>query len=64
MAPVEFKRRRMSSSLWASVLAGRLEALGREGRLEGVPALLAGLEPEIERVRAAAGAAIASGAFA
>jgi len=54
----------MSSSLWASVLAGRLEALGREGRLERAPALLAGLEPEIERVRAAAGAAIASGAFA
>jgi HPt (histidine-containing phosphotransfer) domain-containing protein len=38
----------------AIALAGPLEALGREGRLEGAAALLARLEPELERVRGAA----------
>ena len=45
----------------ATALVGRLEALGREGRLEGAAALLARLEPELERVRGAAAEAIASG---
>jgi HPt (histidine-containing phosphotransfer) domain-containing protein len=45
----------------ATALAGRLEALGREGRLEGAAALLARLEPELERVRGAAAEAIAAG---
>jgi two-component system, sensor histidine kinase and response regulator len=48
----------------AIALVGRLEALGREGQLEGAAALLAGLEPELERVRSAAAEAIASGRFA
>ena len=38
-----------------------LEALGREGRLDGAAALLARLEPELDRVRGAAVAAIAAG---
>ena len=38
----------------AIALVGSLEALGRDGRLEGAVALLAGLEPELERVRGAA----------
>ena len=38
----------------AIALVGRLEALGREGRIEGAAALLARLEPEMERVRGAA----------
>ncbi len=38
----------------ATALLGRLEALGREGRVEGAVALLALLEPEMERVRATA----------
>jgi signal transduction histidine kinase/CheY-like chemotaxis protein/HPt (histidine-containing phosphotransfer) domain-containing protein len=38
----------------AIALVGRLEALGREGRIEGAAALLARLEPELERVRGAA----------
>jgi CheY-like chemotaxis protein len=45
----------------AIALVGRLEALGREGRLEGAAALLARLEPEVERVRGAAAEAIAAG---
>ena len=45
----------------ATALVGPLEALGREGRLEGAAALLARLEPELERVRGAAVEAIASG---
>jgi two-component system, sensor histidine kinase and response regulator len=45
----------------AIALVGRLEALGREGRLEGAAALLAQLEPELERVRSAAAEAIAAG---
>jgi len=48
----------------AIALVGPLEALGREGRLEGAAALLARLEPEIERVRDAAVAAIAAGTAA
>jgi HPt (histidine-containing phosphotransfer) domain-containing protein len=48
----------------AIALVGRLEALGREGQLEGAAALLAELEPELERVRSAAAEAIASGTFA
>jgi two-component system sensor histidine kinase/response regulator len=44
----------------ATALVGQLEALGREGRLEGAAALLSRLEPELERVRSAA-EAIASG---
>jgi hypothetical protein len=36
-------------------------ALGREGRLAGYAALLARLEPELDRVRGAAAEAIASG---
>jgi signal transduction histidine kinase/CheY-like chemotaxis protein/HPt (histidine-containing phosphotransfer) domain-containing protein len=38
-----------------------LEALGREGRLEGAATLLARFEPELERVRRAATDAIAAG---
>jgi CheY-like chemotaxis protein/HPt (histidine-containing phosphotransfer) domain-containing protein len=38
----------------AIALVGRLEGLGREGRLEGAAALLARFEPELERVRDAA----------
>jgi CheY-like chemotaxis protein len=38
----------------ALALVEPLEALGREGRLEGAAALLARLEPELERVRGAA----------
>jgi signal transduction histidine kinase/DNA-binding response OmpR family regulator/HPt (histidine-containing phosphotransfer) domain-containing protein len=45
----------------AAELVGRLEALGREGQLEGAAALLARLEPELERVRDAATEAIAAG---
>jgi HPt (histidine-containing phosphotransfer) domain-containing protein len=45
----------------ATALVALLEALGREGRLEGAAALLARLEPELERVRGAAVGAIASG---
>jgi len=45
----------------ATALVGQLEALGREGPLEGAAPLLARLEPELERVRGAAAAAIASG---
>jgi two-component system sensor histidine kinase/response regulator len=45
----------------AIALVGPLEALGREGRLEGAAALLARLEPELERVRGAAVEAIAAG---
>jgi CheY-like chemotaxis protein/HPt (histidine-containing phosphotransfer) domain-containing protein len=45
----------------AAELVGRLEALGREGQLEGAAALLARLEPELERVRDAATEAIAVG---
>jgi len=41
-------------------LVGPLEALGREGRLKGAAALLARLEPELERVRGAAEAIAAS----
>ena len=44
----------------ATALVGRLEALGREGRLEGAAALLARFEPELERVRGAAVEAKAS----
>jgi HPt (histidine-containing phosphotransfer) domain-containing protein len=45
----------------ATALVGRLEALGREGRLDGAAALLARFEPELARVQGAAAAAIASG---
>jgi len=38
----------------ATAVVGPLEALGREGRLDGAAALLARLEPELARVRAAA----------
>jgi hypothetical protein len=38
-----------------------LEALGREGRLDGAAALLSRLEPELERVRDVAAEAIAAG---
>jgi two-component system, sensor histidine kinase and response regulator len=38
----------------ATDLMARLEVLGRESRLEGAAALLARLEPELERVRGAA----------
>jgi CheY-like chemotaxis protein/signal transduction histidine kinase/HPt (histidine-containing phosphotransfer) domain-containing protein len=38
----------------AIALVGRLEGLGREGQLEGGAAILARLEPELERVRGAA----------
>jgi CheY-like chemotaxis protein len=48
----------------AIALVGRLEALGREGQLEGAAALLARLEPEIERVRGAAVEAMAAGTAA
>jgi CheY-like chemotaxis protein len=43
----------------ATARVGRLEALGREGQLEGAATLLARLEPELERVRGAAVEAIA-----
>jgi len=47
----------------AAALAGELEALGRDGRLEGAPAVLAALEPELQRVlRATAEAARAPAA--
>jgi HPt (histidine-containing phosphotransfer) domain-containing protein len=45
----------------ATALVGQLEALGRQGRLEDTVALLARLEPELERVRGAAAGVIASG---
>jgi hypothetical protein len=45
----------------AIALVGRLEALRRDGQLEGAAALLTRLEPELERVRGAAAKAIASG---
>jgi CheY-like chemotaxis protein/HPt (histidine-containing phosphotransfer) domain-containing protein len=45
----------------AAEFVGRLEALGREGQLEGAAAFLARLEPELERVRDAATEAIAVG---
>jgi hypothetical protein len=38
---------------------GPLEALGREGQLDGAAALLVRLEPELERVRGAAVEAMA-----
>jgi HPt (histidine-containing phosphotransfer) domain-containing protein len=44
----------------ASALVRSLEALGREGSLDGAAALLARLEPELERVRDAAIAAMAA----
>jgi hypothetical protein len=43
------------------VVVGRLEAPGRDGRVEGSAALLARFEPELERVRSAAAETIASG---
>jgi HPt (histidine-containing phosphotransfer) domain-containing protein len=52
---------RVLGAATATALVGPLEALGREGRLEGAAALLALLEPELERVRGAAVEAIASG---
>jgi hypothetical protein len=45
----------------ATVVVGRLEALRRDGRVEGSAALLVRLEPELERVRSAGAEAIASG---
>lgn len=45
----------------ATALVAPLEALGRAGGLEGAAAMLARLEPELERVRGAAAKAIASG---
>ena len=43
----------------AGALVGRLEALGREGRLAGAADLLTQLEPELERVQGAAAEAMA-----
>jgi CheY-like chemotaxis protein len=45
---------RVLGAAGATALLGRLEALGREGRVEGAVALLALLESEMERVRATA----------
>jgi len=42
-------------------VVARLEAMERDGRVEGSAALLARLEPELERVRSAAAEVIASG---
>jgi CheY-like chemotaxis protein len=50
---------RVLGAVTATTLAGRLEALGREGRLDGAAALLARLEPALEQVRGAAVAAMA-----
>jgi HPt (histidine-containing phosphotransfer) domain-containing protein len=50
---------RMLGAGAATGLVGRLETLGREGRLEGAGALLARLGPELERVRGAAVEAMA-----
>ena len=50
---------RVLGAAGAIALVGPLEALGREGRLEGAAALLARLEPEMERVRGAAAEAMA-----
>ena len=44
----------------ARVYSRPLEALGRQGRLDGAGALLASFEPELERVRGAAAEALAS----
>jgi HPt (histidine-containing phosphotransfer) domain-containing protein len=52
---------RMLGAPAAIALVRPLEALGRDGRLEGAATLLAQLEPELERVRAAAAEAIAPG---
>jgi len=48
---------------WTELLLwdGRADGLGREGRLDGAAALLARLEPELDRVRGAATEAIAAG---
>jgi hypothetical protein len=43
------------------VIVGRLEALGRDGGVEGSAALPVWFEPELERVRSAAAEAIAFG---
>jgi len=43
----------------AIALVGRLEALGREGQLDGAAVLLARFAPELERVRGAAVEAMA-----
>jgi hypothetical protein len=51
---------RVLAAAEATALLGRLETLGREGRVEGAAALLALLEPEMERVRATAAQMIAS----
>jgi hypothetical protein len=51
---------RVLGATTATELLGRLEALGREGRVEGAAALLALLEPELDRVRVAAAESIAS----
>ena len=51
---------RVLAAAEATALLGRLETLGREGRVEGAVALLALLEPEMERVRATAGEMIGS----
>src|SRR6185503_12115095 len=45
----------------ATELVGQLEALGRDGRIEGAAALLARLESELSRVCADAAKAIAAG---
>ena len=45
---------RVLGAAGAIALVGPLEALGREGRIEGAAGLLARLEPELDRVRGAA----------
>ncbi len=51
---------RVLGATTATELLGRLERLGREGRVEGSAPLLALLEAELERVRSAAAESIAS----
>jgi two-component system sensor histidine kinase/response regulator len=50
---------RVLGAAGATALVGPLEALGREGRIEGAAALLARFEPELQRVRSAAVALMA-----
>ena len=51
----------MHGSGEADGFVGQLEALGRDGRIEGAAALLARLESELSRVCADAAKAIAAG---
>lgn len=50
---------RVLGAAGAIALVGPLEALGRERRIEGAAGLLARFEPELQRVRSAAVAAMA-----